>query len=223
MINISPDISSISSALVVALGEMTDIRKNRKAKVPTKAGGSYEYSYADLADILQSVRPILAKHGLAVIQSVTTDGPDSVSISTTIIHSSGQWISTPSLDLPSGRTAQETGSAISYGRRYHLLATLGLAAEDDDGASARARGGSQKAPGGSRSPQERPERVSAPVPQKMENRTPEETFIRDIIGDSGPEVKAQFIEKWGRLIDLDPSKHEEALLWLDALVTGGSK
>lgn len=209
MMRHSQSITAISPALVAALGEMSDIRKGREAKVPTKAGSSYTYTYADLADTLRSVRPVLSAHGLALLQSASSGEGETVLVSTIILHSSGEWIEMEPLSLPAGRSAQETGSAISYGRRYHLLASLGLAAEDDDGASARGRG---------RSP--RDTRISTAPPKPREaNRTPSEAIIRDRIDDLGPagaSVKAAFVAEFGRLVDLPAGRHDEALTWLDA-------
>jgi hypothetical protein len=210
----SQSITAISPALVAALGEMSDIRKGREAKVPTKAGSSYTYTYADLADTLRSVRPVLSAHGLALLQSASSGEGETVLISTIILHSSGEWIEMEPLSLPSGRSAQETGSAISYGRRYHLLASLGLAAEDDDGASARGRGASQP-----RAPRPRPVTPMAPSPAVA--RTPSEAVIRDRIGDlgdAGAQVKQAFVAEFGRLVDLSPDRHDEALTWLEAFI-----
>lgn len=202
----SESITELSKAFVTALGEMNDIRKGREAKVPTKAGSSYTYKYADLADTIQSVRPTLAKNGLAVMQNVSTNNPDFVLVSTTILHTSGEWMTFEPLALPAGRTAQETGSAISYGRRYHLLASLGLAAEDDDGASASAR--------------RAPQRGSSPA-QKPSNapRTVEEKAIREILSglepDTASKVKQDFVAKFGTLAELATAQHPDALAWVE--------
>jgi len=201
----SESITELSKAFVTALGEMSDIRKGREAKVPTKAGSSYSYKYADLADTIQSVRPTLAKHGLAVVQNVSTNNPDFVLISTTILHTSGEWMTFEPLALPAGRTAQETGSAISYGRRYHLLASLGLAAEDDDGASASARRAPQRK-------EQAPRTANAP-------RTAEEKAIREILSglshESASKVKQDFVAKFGTLADLATAQHPDALAWVE--------
>lgn len=199
----SESISEISAALVAALGEMTDIRKGREAKVQMKSGGNYGYKYADLADTIQSVRPVLAAHGLAVMQNASTTNPDLVLISTTVLHRSGEWITFDPLALPAGRTAQETGSAISYGRRYHLIACLGLAAEDDDGASASRRAS----------------RARAPQPQARQAQTAEETAIRGIIASLAPDeaqaLKQAFVQKYGPLAELPAETHADALAWVE--------
>lgn len=126
---------AISPALVAALGSFDELVRDKTANVAMKSGGQYSYSYSDLASVLGYVRPILAAHGLAVMQPVTSDGA-TVSVATIILHQSGQERAFPPLSMPCGRTPQEVGSAITYAKRYALLSVLGLATEDDDGAAA---------------------------------------------------------------------------------------
>ena len=134
--------TAITAALVAASGELEDIKREGSASIPTKSGGSYSYRYATLPGILQSVRPVLRKHGLVIIQNASEGKYDAVVISTMLVHESGEFFAFEGLPMPLGSTAQETGSAITYGRRYQLLAVLGLAADDDDdGASAAPRSG----------------------------------------------------------------------------------
>ena len=140
MIRHTDTIADLAAALVAASAELTGVNKTREASIPTKSGGSYAYRYAALEDVLDTVRPVLAKHGLTITQTAHNQNSDYLKISTSILHRSGQYIVFEPLELPNGRTAQEIGSAITYGRRYHLLACLGLAAsDDDDGAAAAPR------------------------------------------------------------------------------------
>lgn len=131
----SESIAQLANALVAANADLTDVQKKGSASIPTKSGGTYSYAYATLPDILQSVRPVLAKHGLAVLQNATIGHDGNLYVSTMLIHHSGEYLALEPLPMPLGHTAQETGSAITYGRRYHLLAALGLAADDDDDGS----------------------------------------------------------------------------------------
>lgn len=136
----SDTIGNLAAAIVKAAAELEDIKKEGSASIPTKSGGSYSYKYATLPAIFQAVRPILAKHGLAILQNASEGHNGSVDISTMLVHSSGEFVVLDALPMPMGHTAQETGSAITYGRRYQLLAALGLAADDDDdGATAAPR------------------------------------------------------------------------------------
>jgi len=115
--------------------------------------------------------------------------------------------------MPEGKTPQATGSAITYARRYALLAALGLATEDDDGQTAastptlRSNGRSQ------------PERASTTPTE----RTPAEGRIRAILSDLPPDERAAFreafVDEWGcPLSELEPSLHPGALAWLEDML-----
>lgn len=94
----------------------------------------FKSSYADLASVWEACRKALSDNELAVVQ-VTDFGPDgSMVLSTTLMHSSGEHI-TSSMPVMVGEkaTAQQLGSALTYARRYALSALVGVAPEDDDG------------------------------------------------------------------------------------------
>lgn len=92
----------------------------------------YHSKYAPLNDVLNLVRPLLTKQGLSVLQSPSGDG-ERISVTTLILHESGEWIESDSLTLKADKaTAQGAGSAITYARRYALSAMLGISSEDDD-------------------------------------------------------------------------------------------
>ena len=95
-------------------------------------------SYATIDQIIDEVRPLLAKHGLFVMQMATNDDPSEVKLVTRIYHSSGQWMESPPLTLkPQRQDPQAIGSAVTYARRYSLTSFLSLnTGEDDDGNAA---------------------------------------------------------------------------------------
>lgn len=131
--------SALAASLVAALAELDVVETGRTAQIPTKNGGSYSYKYADLADVVKLTRAALAKHGLVALTPVHGHA-DGLACTVTILHESGERLDFPPLPFPHGDTAQATGSAITYHRRYSLVAALGMAAgDDDDGASAQAR------------------------------------------------------------------------------------
>jgi len=95
----------------------------------------FKSRYADLAEVLNTVRPTFAKHGLSILQSTAFDG-DNVSVTTTLAHAEGGWVSSCASCVPARVDAQGIGAATTYLRRYSLAAMAGVAQEDDDGNSA---------------------------------------------------------------------------------------
>lgn len=113
------------SALSKAQGEIENATKN--AKNP-----HFRSDYADLAEILNTVRPIFAKHGLVLSQSPSFDG-SIASVTTVIAHETGGCIIGLASCVPAKSDAQGIGSATTYLRRYSAAAMAGIAQEDDDG------------------------------------------------------------------------------------------
>jgi len=92
----------------------------------------FKSKYADLNSVWAACQDALSENDLAAIQDVQTTA-DGVTVSTRILHASGQWIECGPLTVPLGKPdAQGVGSAITYGRRYGLSATLGVVADEDD-------------------------------------------------------------------------------------------
>lgn len=99
----------------------------------------FDNDYASLSAVTALVKPILAKHDLAFLQTPGQVTGDHIEIIGLLIHSSGESITfKTAIPLGGKVTAQSAGSAITYGRRYQLLAVFGLAPVDDDGNAASA-------------------------------------------------------------------------------------
>lgn len=141
----SESIGTLVKALTEARKTLKGITKAHKAEIPTKAGGKYSYSYADLADVLEAVSGPLAANGLAIIQTTRVDG--GFRLVTTLAHMSGEWIE-GEMPLPGeDGDAKSLGSWLTYLRRYSVCAICGVAAEDDDdGEQARPRERTASAP-----------------------------------------------------------------------------
>lgn len=127
----SDTVASIAAAWIGALNELEDIRRDQTANT-----GSYSYKYSTLDQATKQARTVLGKHDLAVHQEVTSDQVGVVAITTRVWHGSGEWIESAPLVMPAKGGPQDVGSSTSYGRRYALMAFLGLATDDDDGAGA---------------------------------------------------------------------------------------
>ncbi len=100
-----------------------------------ETSGERSYRYATLASVWHTVRGPLTGNGLSVVQTCEPGAVGELRLVTTLLHTSGQWISgTTVLPLPA-QTPQGFGSALTYARRYGLAAMVGLCVDqDDDGA-----------------------------------------------------------------------------------------
>lgn len=116
--------SKLSAALVAFQTECPSVAFD-------KTNPAFKSRYASLAAILKTIGPVLAKHGLAIVQfPVSSDGK--VGCTTRIVHESGEWME-ETLLLPLAKNdPQGAGSAITYARRYGLSGALGIVADDDD-------------------------------------------------------------------------------------------
>jgi hypothetical protein len=135
MIEMSEEIKNISKALVGAQADVGKALKNQE-------NAHFKSQYADLSAVLEVAKPALAKHGLALTQ-FPGEGEGTVTMSTLILHESGEWILLPPASIPlQANTAHGYGSAISYLRRYTTQACLGISiglSDDDDGNEATAQ------------------------------------------------------------------------------------
>lgn len=139
--NTQPALNELGAALAKAQVELTNPKKSRTVKIKSTKG-NYSYSYAELDTIIDHVRVPLAKNGLSIIQFTAIEDGKLV-LMTRLLHSGGQFLQSV-YPLPAGASAQEMGSAITYGRRYCIGAMLFLAAEDDeDGKLADGAGGGE--------------------------------------------------------------------------------
>lgn len=109
----------------------------------------FRSKYADLATCVEAVIDALNDNGIALMQ-MTHECQDGVTVETVFIHASGELLSAGKLHVPAVKhDAQGYGSALTYARRYSLMAACGIAPEDDDGNAAvktPPRGGVNAAP-----------------------------------------------------------------------------
>jgi len=117
---------ALCSALVKAIAETQNVMAD--AQNPF-----HKNSYATLGAHLQQIKPIFAKHGLAILQFPIGSG-DVIGVNTIILHKDGGEINRVcTIPATEGLKAQEAGSIFSYLRRYALAAVAGVATDDDDG------------------------------------------------------------------------------------------
>lgn len=98
----------------------------------------FKSRYADLAACVEAVVDALNEAGIALVQKQhTSEG--GVCVETVFLHESGESFSAGLLTVPASKQdPQGYGSALTYARRYSLMAACGIAPEDDDGNAAKA-------------------------------------------------------------------------------------
>ena len=132
----STEINELASALVAAQAEFSAVTKG-------STNPFFKSKYAALPDVVASASPVLAKHGLAVTQSISfnfqLDGGVKDTLTTMLLHKSGQYIQNEMLLHLPKQDPQGQGSAVTYARRYAYMAILGLVADDDDDGNAASR------------------------------------------------------------------------------------
>lgn len=128
MIDTSKATPDLFAALAKAQAEVENADKS-------STNPHFKSKYADLAEVLNTVRPTFAKHGLSLIQSTGFDG-SLVTVTTLIAHATGGSITSTAACIPAKSDAQGVGAATTYLRRYSLSAMCGIAQEDDDGQAA---------------------------------------------------------------------------------------
>jgi hypothetical protein len=124
--NRSESIGNLGKALAKAQTQLTNVKVDSQ-------NPHFKSKYASLTAVNETVLPILSANGIAVLQGVSSPDVKCVGVSTTFIHGeSGEWW-TEELFLPPTKVdPQGFGSAITYGRRYLLMAMAGVATDDDD-------------------------------------------------------------------------------------------
>lgn len=128
----SEQINEIAKALVAVQAELEPVAKD-------SVNPHFKNKYASLDTITEAVRPVLARHGVAIVQGGGETTAAGILVTTMLVHTSGQWISSSFLMPLEKQSAQSAGSAVTYGRRYLLGAMLALATEDDDDGQAASR------------------------------------------------------------------------------------
>ena len=170
----------------------------------------FKSKYFGLGDLLAEVKPVFAEHGLVIIQIPTTC-EDTISIQTQVLHGATQHIfDFGKLGIKSvGQNLQQTGSALTYLRRYAIATITGVATdlEDDDGNSA------------TKHPVTQPKTISAPAYQPQVVARTDANWVEQIgiKSDDAKNAATSLLKSKGwlksaqSLADLDPAKVQELM------------
>lgn len=126
-------------AFFVALAQFQEsaplVKQSETAKIATKSGGSYSYTFAPLDEIVRTIAPHLIRHGLSYRWDTAVD-QKSIRVTCTVSHINGHSESS-SMTLPIDNASamsdqQKVGAAMTFGQRRSLTAALGLVTTDSD-------------------------------------------------------------------------------------------
>jgi len=118
-----------TEALILAIASCQNLEAKR-------INPHFKSSYFGLGDLLAQVKPSFAAYGLAFIQVANTSD-ERISIQTKVVHISGHIFEFGELGIKGGGKLQDTGSALTYLRRYAMATIAGVAVDmDDDGNAA---------------------------------------------------------------------------------------
>jgi len=113
-----------------------EAQKEFAPALKTSTNPHFKSKYVDLAGCVEAVIDALNNHGIALIQK-THDCENGIKVETIFMHETGEQISGGLIYVPADRqNPQGYGSALTYARRYSLMASCGIAPEDDDGNAA---------------------------------------------------------------------------------------
>jgi ERF superfamily len=169
------------AALSAAQAAIQAPKKNRKG---------YNYNYADLDDVIDALKQPFFENGLAFTQTIETDDKNQMHLVTTLFHKSGGSM-TSKMPLPVTRNEnlfsatsqdhQSLGTAITYYRRYSLMAIVGIASEDNDAASTKKE-----------QEQEESQKENKPAPKKPVDKS---NYMKGSPVESAPKIQVSNANK----------------------------
>ncbi len=132
----SETIGAIAGALAKAQAELTNPEKSLIATIRASDPRDHDqtFRYAALSNGLDIVRKALGGHEIATVQTTAIDREAGlIRLTTTLAHSSGEWLSSewPVCPIVDTATPRRMGAALTYARRYALFTLVGIAGEDD--------------------------------------------------------------------------------------------
>ena len=174
----SESIKEIATALAKAQAAMHGATKDGK-------NPAFKSSYASLSSVIEAARGPLTENGICFIQAPGAMEDGGISVTTTLMHSSGEWIaSRVVMPVKDRNNPQAVGSAITYSARYSLMAMLGLPPVDDDG-NAASQGNGNRTP---------PPPAAPPAPTDAEKLTADEIETAFDSAETMPALEAIRIE-----------------------------
>jgi hypothetical protein len=127
----SNEVTAIFKALIEVQPQIKNLFKGAESFGKKK--------YVPLEDVTAHLRDVLPSKGLSYIQLPESENSEGLTLSTRVIHTSGEWIEAavqiPVTELQQANASQKLGASITYFRRYALCAAFGIAGDLDTDAT----------------------------------------------------------------------------------------
>ena len=134
----SESIDQIVPALIKA-------KASFKAAVKDASNPHFKSKYVSLDGVIDAIDGALLENGIFQTQPTAMPEGGKTVLHTRLLHVSGQWLGGEYPIHPIKNDPQAEGSALTYARRYALMALAGIAPEDDDGNAASKASGKPQA------------------------------------------------------------------------------
>lgn len=193
----SESFKEIATALAKAQAAMHGATKDGK-------NPAFKSQYATLASVIEAARGPLTDNGIAFLQTPGILTAEGLPITTTLMHCSGEFVSTTLVMPVQKRDPQGIGSVITYGCRYSLMSLLGLPPVDDDGEAAMDRS----------APQQRPvAQKPAPKATPAAVQQDEDPFGLPPLDDEYDESKTKYIATCKEIIRTHAGDYSHLVVW----------
>jgi hypothetical protein len=207
----SETIGAIAGALAKAQIELANPEKSLTATIrsPFPREADVCFRYASLSSGLDLVRKSLGRHEIATVQTTWIDeAAGLIRLTTTLAHSSGEWVSSdwPVCPVSETATPHRLGAALTYARRYALFTLVGIAGEDDLDAPDQSAAG--LSPEAQKDPQQSPGGLDQPAREAATDRSsqvadrrarPERPKPRGLSPDASESLRFQMISELEQL------------------------
>jgi hypothetical protein len=127
----APTTAALAAALAKVQAQLPKLERDRTVTVQQKNGDTYSYSYATLANLSETVLPLLASHGLSFVAMPGAGSDGKMCVRYQLLHESGESLA-GEFPISGEGGIQMIGGRITYARRYCLAALVGVAADEDD-------------------------------------------------------------------------------------------
>jgi hypothetical protein len=219
---------AFEAAMAAAAAELPAIIKTKLVDF-TSAKGRTRYRYESLDDVVDTVRPVLGKHGLSFRFGLKED-EQRLTVTCRVVHADGHgeecMLSAPRDESGQKNYIQSKGSTITYLQRYTLKAALGLAASVDDDGATSATGTTNVAPVAAKLSAEQAAQLTALLAAMDKQEAARAGLLEKVKAETIEQIPADLFDRsltWLRKVKQAEHTGSEATAAVDTLRQGGGQ